>query len=299
MANAAQLKGRTPYRAFHIGFPGSGKTGALAALANAGYKLRIIDFEGNYQPLVEYVDERALANIDIVTLQDKMRSGDKYVEASGIPEAFNKALTLMQHWKYKDEDGTEVDLGKSSEWGLDTIVVVDSMSSGGTSAKLRAMKMNNKTPANMTSAVWGHAVADWSNFIEIMKADRNRFHLIINSHKQILGPADFLNQNDDKEGNEALKEQKMEMIRDGMIPSRIYPVSVTKPNAQVIHGMLPIMLEFLKTTKQGKDMRVINTVGGMEIDLKIPSRSVKATYPIETGLAEIFEALGYKAPGFK
>lgn len=296
MANLASLRNR-PYRGFHIGFPGTGKTGALASLANAGYKIRGLSWEGNFEPLVAYADPRA--DIDIVMLQDKLRSGDKFVEAAGIPTAFSDALRLMQEWKYKDDDGNEVNLGKSSEWGSDTIVFLDSMTSGAQSSKLRAMKMNNKTPATMTSAVWGHAVADWNNFIEILKNDRNRFHLIINTHKQILGPADFVNQNDDKEANTVIKEEKMKMIADGMIPPRVYPVAVTKPQSQNIHGMLPTMLEFVKANRAGKEVRLINTEGGTEIDVKIPGKGLKKSYPIETGLAEIFEAMGYKAPGLK
>lgn len=295
MASGAALKGRTPYRGFHIGFPGSGKTGGIAALLNVGYKVRVLDFTGNFQPLVGFADDRALANLDIVTVQDRLRNGEKYVETMGIPEAFNNALRMMQEWKYKDDDGNEVNLGKPlTDWGSDTVLVVDELTTLGMASKNRAMKMNNKTPNNMTSAVWGHAVADVTNFIEILKADRNRFHLIVNTHKQILGPGDFIQQGDDAE----VKAKKLEMISDGMIPPRVYPVGVTKPSSQTIHGLLPIMLEFEKVKQLGRDVRVINTVSGPEIDVKIPGKGLKKSYPLETGLAEIFEALGYVAPGF-
>lgn len=295
MANAASLLGKTPYRGIHIGWPGSGKTGALASLADAGYKIRVLDYDGNFQPLIGYVDPRALPNIDIVTLQDRLRNGDKYMEVVGIPEAFNNGLRMMQEWKYKDEEtGEETNLGKSAEWGLDTVVVVDTLTALAKAAKNRAMKMNNKTPANMTSAVWGHAVADVTNFLELLKAERNGFHLIINSHKQILGPQDFVAQGDD----DVVKEKKLEMIADGMIPPRIYPIGVTKPSSQSVHGMVPTMLEFVKTTKLGKDVRLINTMAGPEIDVKIPVKGLKSSYPIETGLIEIFRAMGFKDPGF-
>lgn len=284
-----------PYRAFHIGYPGSGKTGALAALANLGYKLRILDYDGNIQPLQGYVDPRVLADrqrVDVVTLQDKMKNNDKYVAVDGMPVAFNRGLELMKEWKYKDENGEEVSLGKSADWGMETIVVIDTLTTMGAMAKNRAMVMNNKTPSNMTSAVWGAAVADVNNMINIMKT--GRFHLIINTHKQTLGPADFIQQGDAEE----VKEKKLEMIGDGMIPPRIYPVGVTKPSSQTIHGALPIMLEFSKTTKLGKEVRIIDTVGSSLIDVKMPGRGLKKEYPIETGLADIFEAMGYKAPGF-
>ncbi len=298
MASGSSLKGKTPYRGFHIGYPGSGKTGALASLLNVGYKIRVLTFEGNYEPLVNFADERALDNLDVISFQDRYRNGDKYMEVIGIPEAFNNAMKMLQEWKYKDDDGNEVNLGKSVDWGLDTIVVIDSLTSLAVAIKDRAMKMNNKNPSNMTSAVWGHMVADLEKFLNTLKADHRHHHLIVNTHKQILGPSDFINQNDDKDENAAIKEAKMEMIKDGMIPPRIYPVSVTKPNSQNVHGMFPIMLEFEKLTKQGRDMRLINTTGGPQIDVKMPGKGLKKSYELETGMAEIFAAMGYVAPGF-
>lgn len=298
MAGGRSLRASTPYRAFHIGYPGSGKTGALASLANAGYKIRILSFEGNYEPLLNYVDDRALDNIDIAVLQDKIDDGDHYLSVAGIPQAFNKALKLMNEWKYTDEDGVEINLGKPPEWGPDTVLVDDSLTSMAAAIKRRAIKMSKVSPISMTSAVWGLAVADLEQFIEKQKAMKNGYHLIVNCHKQMLGPSDFLSQDDKKRGNEDVLEKKIEVIRDGLIPTRIYPVSATKPNAQNIHGALPIMLEFVKVEQMGRTRYVIETRGGPEIDVKIPSAKVKATYPIETGLAEIFEALGYQAPGF-
>lgn len=283
----------------HIGFPGSGKTGALACLANAGYKLRGLDYDGNVASLVPYLSDAALVpgQVDVVTLQDRMRNGDKYVEPVGIPTSFNEGLEMLIQWKYKLEDGTEVDLGKSNDWGQDTIVFVDTVTTWAKAAKLRAMKMSNKNPGNMTSAVWGMAVADVTNAINIMK--QKNFHLIINAHKQVLSAQDFMTQNDDKDENAAIKEAKLEMIKDGMIPSRYYPVGVTKNNSTTIHGELPIMLDFRKEVRLGKDVRIIDTVGSSIIDVKIPGKNIKKEYGIETGLLEIFEALGYKAPGFK
>lgn len=291
MANAAKLKGRIPYRGFHIGLPGSGKTGGLASLANAGYKLRILDMGGNPESLLEYVDERALANIDIVTLADKMKNGDKYIEAVGIPTAFNNANKMLIEWKYTDEDGEEVNLGRSTDWGQDTIVVVDDGSGLAAAVFARALKMNNKTKSNVTSAIWGHAVSDYNNFIDILRSQNH--HVIVNIHQQMIGPQDFLAQGDDS----VVKEKKLEAISQNLIPTRWYPIAVTKPQAQNVHGKLPIMLHFEKTIKFGKEQRVIDTVGGVDIDVKIPGKELKKSYNVETGMAEIFEALGHKAPG--
>lgn len=289
---------RTPYRGFHIGWPGSGKTGAIVSLLNAGYKVRVIDWTGNWAPLAAYADDRALDNLDVITLQDKFTAEMKPL---GVPTAFQDAAKLLKEgWKYKDEDGNEVDLGKSAEWGPDTVLVLDELTTMSKAAVNRAMVLSNKTPSTMTSAVWGQAVKDVNTLISLAKADKNQFHLIVNAHKQMIGPQDMLMQGtkDNAEQAAMVNDTIVQMARDEMLPVRVYPVSVTRNSSQTIHGELPIMLEFEKTQKAGKDMRVIKTTGGPEIDIKIPGKGLKPSYPIETGLAEIFEALGYKAPGF-
>lgn len=299
MASGNSLRAKNPYRGFHLGFPGSGKTGALVSLLNAGYKLRVLDFEGNFDPLINFADEKALGNLDVVTFQDRLYSdpNKKFIEPLGIPSAFVNALKMMKEWKYKDEAGVEVDLGKSSEWGQDTIVVVDSLTSLGTTVLRRSMKMNGKDPSTMTSAVWGAAVSDLKNFIQMLKDESNKFHLIINCHKQMIGPKDMLVQGND-DNAKMVNETVVEMNNDDLIPVRFYPVGITKPSSQTVHGELPIMLEFKKERRQGKDTRIIDTVGSSIVDVKIPVPGLKKEYPIETGLAEIFAVMGYKPPGF-
>lgn len=298
MAGGASLLGKTPYRGFHIGFPGSGKTGAIVSLLNAGYKVRVLDYTGNYQPLLAYADPRALANLDIVNLQDKIKDDGKYMRPEGVPKAFNDGLKFLTEWKYIDTDtGEEINLGKSSEWGTDTIVVVDELTTLSKAAKNRAMVMSNKGPDTMTSAVWGTSVSDVINMIQVMKSRKH--HMIINCHKQMLGPKDMMMQGKkDDEVAETLNDEVIKAVENDMIPTRFYPVGPTKPSSQTIHGELPIMLEFEKVTKMGKELRIIKTEGNSLIDTKIPGKGLKKEYPIETGLADIFTAMAYVAPGF-
>lgn len=289
---ASLLKGNTPFRGFIVGYPGGGKTGAIASLVNAGYKVRMIDMEGNYQSLVDYCDPSKLDNLDIVTVQDRLRNADKYFEPIGIPSAFNDAVKLATHWKYKDPDGNEVDLGRPDEWGMDTVLVLDSNSAMGEAALRRAIKMSNKTPGNLTSAVWGSAVADQTSFLKLLAAEKNKYHLIVMAHLRMISPEDFIKQGDD----EAVTEKKLEAISQSMIPTRLYPVAVTKDLSTKIHKELPTMILAEKKEKIGKTGRFLRTVSGSELDLKIPSPNVKAEYPLETGLASIFKDMGYKAP---
>lgn len=290
MANAAKLRGVNPVRMFLCGYPGSGKTGSLAALANAGYKLRVLDFDGNADPLLHFVDDRALPNVDIVTLEDELRSADKYVEPVGIPQAFNTALKMMKHWKYTDADGEEVDLGRSADWGSDTVVVLDSLSSMGDAAFYRAMKCANRNPHNMTRQLWGSAMADQDGFVRILRSANSRYHLVVLAHLKLVGPED-IEQNDDD-----LTKDLKEKVAD-VVPTKLFPWALGSKLSPRIGGRVPTLV--MAEQKGGaRARRILSTAPRDDIDLKVPAK-VAGELPIEDGLLTIFEALGHKAPGFE
>lgn len=307
MANAAKLIQSAPVRGLVVGYPGGGKTGSLAALANAGYKLRILDFDGNYQSLLAFVDPRALPNIDIVTLQDKMAGGNQkgliagkgdsgppaYLLPEGIPTAFNNALNLLTHWRYTDDDGEVIDLGRPATWGPDTVLVGDSMTAAAEASLMRAQKFHNRNPGNMSFNVWGHAVSDLMRMIKLMRADSNKYHLLWLAHIRPIGPADYLSANDDEE----VKSAKLDAIKDDLIPTRLFPVGVTRNNSQELHKEFTTMLLAEQVVKPTGKKRVLRPTTNLPLDLKVPAKDLKSEYPIETGLAEIFEKLGHKGPG--
>lgn len=107
------------------GDSGSGKSGALASLVAAGYKLRILDMDNGLDPLKTFVMKEcpALAdNVEFYTLRDNYKTtaaGPKVDK----PKAFVSAMKMMDHWKYED-----IDLGRPSDWGPEVIFVLDSLS---------------------------------------------------------------------------------------------------------------------------------------------------------------------------
>src|SRR3990167_7269492 len=132
MANAADLIEEIPARVLLLGTPGSGKTGSLACLANAGFKLRVLAFDkrANMVPLLMYTKTEYRKNIDILFFEDKLRAGQRFIEPIGVPSAFRLAYLAMDHWKYTTGEH-EIDLGASRDWGLDTVVVLDSLTAMG------------------------------------------------------------------------------------------------------------------------------------------------------------------------
>jgi hypothetical protein len=267
MANAAKLALHQPFRGLIVGFPGMAKTGLLSDLVNMGYKLRVIDYDGNEQSLLMYSDKEKLVNVDIVHLEDRLRNGERYVEPIGIPTAFKDGLDLMDRWKYKEEDGTEVDLGKPSDWGCDTVVVLDSLTRMGDASMRRQMSLANKNPGNMTDGLWGTAMGQQDAFIERITSNKNRFHVIVIAHKKIVKP-DAPRKGEDDTANR-IKEELAELIAP-----RYYPSALGKVLAMNIASRFPIVIEADTEEKAGKTERIIRVLPRPELDLKLPSLNV-------------------------
>lgn len=283
---ADKIAAKSPVRMMIVGYPGTAKTGMLASLLNMGYKIRMLDYDGNSQSLLAYADADKLKNLDIVYLEDRMRNGDRFIETTGVPTAFRAGLNLMDEWKYKEPDGTEVNLGKSKNWGCDTIVVLDSLTTMGTASFRRQQSLSNKTPLNTTEQVWGLAMAQQEAFIEQLTSEANSFHVIVLSHLKIVGPKDLR-----KEDEDITKEIKAE-LKD-LIPNRLFPSALGKALPPVIGGHFPILIEASNEFNSSgilKD-RIIRVIPRPELDLKLPSKVSFDKASVKDGLARIFTEL--------
>jgi hypothetical protein len=287
MANAVNLATKG-LRILLIGYPGTAKTGCLAALLNAGFKMRYIDFDGNLDPLINYSDPSRLHDLDAVFLEDKMRAGGRFMEPVGIPHAFADALKLMDEWKYTDEEGKEVNLGSSKDWGPDTVVVLDSTTKLGDACMRRAMKLLNRTPDKMSQQVWGLAIQEQGAFLEKLTSPTNRFHIIVIAHLKIVSPREVLK--DDDRLTATIKEEQAELV-----PTRLYPSVLGHAFPQFVGAEFPIIIEAEKVTKGGVTKRTLNTSPKVFLDLKCPMPNIPAQLPIESGMLTLFKALSPKS----
>lgn len=106
-----------------IGDSGTGKTGSLVSLVKAGYKLRIMDFDGLLRVLVEQIKRQCpekMKNVSYLSFADKLKVTASGPQPDGPPKAFNNALQALMRWKDGDKD-----LGNPGEWGPDTVLVID------------------------------------------------------------------------------------------------------------------------------------------------------------------------------
>lgn len=290
MTNLASPAARLPVRLMIMGPPKSAKTGGLACLANAGFKLRILDYDGNLDPLFTFCTPAGLANIDAVTLKDrKHQKGNKLV-LKGRPSAFERGFELVEHWKYKDADGNTVDLGSADEWGYDTILVVDSGTNMGWAAMDRVMFLGDRIGKRRRFQDWGSAQEEQDVFCDIITSPPLNCHVIVNFHIKLIGP-DMVEEDDD-DTNKGAKQQQHQLI-----PHRLYPSALGKALPPEIHRHFPYLLR-AETASQGKgkSQRVFSLVPRPEIDTGVPLKGLPDTLPIKDGLLTLFAAAGFQPP---
>ena len=120
-----------------LGDSGSGKTGALTSLVEAGYTLRIIDMDNGLDPLVAHIRKKCpakIGNVQYETLRDKVKGAQPdRISYVGTPDAFTKAMKLLDKWS----DGTV-----PAQWDSRTVLVLDSLTHFGNAAFAWAMAMN-------------------------------------------------------------------------------------------------------------------------------------------------------------
>lgn len=245
------------------GDSGSGKTGALASLVGAGYKLRILDMDNGLDVLKSYVIHQhptMLASVEFRTLRDKRKATAEGPVIDGQPKAFISAIKMLDHWKYDD-----VDLGKPSEWGSDCILVVDSLTMLSDAAFdfREPLTPRGKSGDYDKRATYFDAQGAIENVLALLTSESFRTNVIVISHIKYIDMPDGT-----KKG---------------------YPTSV----GSALSPRIPTYFNSvaLCETKPG-GKRTLQTIANAMIDLKNPKPFAMAkSYPIETGLADFFAVL--------
>jgi hypothetical protein len=257
----------------------------MACLLDVGFKLRVLDFDGNLEPLLRFTKPECLKNLDVLSFEDKLRGGQKHIEVSGIPTAFADALKALDHWRYTDpETGEEVDLGRSKDWGPDTIIVLDSLTGMGRAAFRRTLAMMNRTMLNTRRNDWGVAMADQEAFIEKLTSTVNRHHVICTAHLKMVGPKDL--EVGDSELTKELKEKLAQVV-----PTRLFPSALGRELPPHIGEHFPVQILIEPEYKGRTVRRVIRTMPRPDVDIGVPVPDLPPDLDITDGLITIFEKL--------
>lgn len=256
-----------PIKMLLVGDSGTGKTGSLASLALAGYRLRILDYDNGLDPLSAAIaaeNPEALALVDYKSFRDKK----KLVGNSVIipkPSAYVDTMKALTKWAY--DDGTEE---IPAEWGTDTVLVIDSL----THLTQAAMNWAEPIVASKSRsgeahgpAVYGAAQDAIKNLLDLLTSPDFGPNVIFIAH------GDYFT---DEEANVV----------------KIVPKGPGKALGPTIPSWFNTMLGYDIVTRGNTVKREIRTTPSRLLAVKAPGHNRLApTYPIETGLADIFTNL--------
>ena len=260
-----------------IGDSGGGKTGALASLAKAGYKLRILDCDNALDVLANLLrdDAKALANVHYITITEDIKAVGGAARITQA-RAWTRAMNCLSTW--------EDNLGSPSEWGPDTILVIDSLTFLCRYAMNHVLALNNRLNTQPWMSDWGQAQALITSLLGMLYSAGFKSNVIVNCHITYIGRE-----------VESLDDKGQVVSREEDIKG--YPMSLGRALSPQIGSYFNHAL-LARSQGQGpaaKRYLYTNTQGVVELKTAAPGK-VKAQYPIETGLAEYFETIRGSKP---
>lgn len=159
---------------------GSGKTGALSSLVDAGLNVRVLDFDNGLSVLKGYVkDKSKLANVHYVDkLQDQLRLVGGRVGIAKAP-AFTRAMDALE------KGGAEfwgADIPPVKEWTPRDVLVIDSLTMAGRASLQLVMDINAAGYKNPEIQHYGTAMENIEKWLQGLTASIVPCHVIVNTH---------------------------------------------------------------------------------------------------------------------
>jgi hypothetical protein len=259
-----------------IGDSGTGKTGALASLVEAGYNLRILDFDNGLDILANVLRAKGkpelLDRVNFQTVTDTSRiAGINMIPGA---QAWNKAIKTLSEWP----DG----LGKLDTWGEKDILVVDSLTFAGKAAIRFVLSLNGRIGDLPQIQDYLTAQGLLEKLCATLYSDAIQCNVIVISHVREVAKT---HQELDSKGRAIQVEE--EGSRKGYVET-----GVGKALSPVVGRYFNSVLLADIEGSGPAARRIIRTVPHDNIGLKNSSPTlVKPKYDLKTGLAEFFAAV--------
>ena len=248
-------------RMLNIGLSGTGKTGALISLAEAGYNIYVLDFDNGAEIIANLTRNKPEVwnRFHITTLRDKI------APVNGIPKVRPPLLA------YKGAGKALVDWD-AENFTLNDILVVDTLMKMSEAAFNEALLLGGRLNARPQLQDYGWMADSVKLYIDMITSDDFSAHVVVNTHIQFIG------------GDEETQTS-----------SRGLPDAKGKEISKSVAINFNTVLLFRSKGSGPQTRRVISTQpqGVIEVKNSNPT-GVKPEYSIETGLAEIFhDILGH------
>jgi hypothetical protein len=267
-----------PLKMLLVGDPKAGKTGALASLANAGYKLRVANFDGNTGPLLEYVKPEARGNLSIKVLSEKMRFTPQGVTFAGPPDSYVRLMKLLADW----DGGGGVDT-----WDPNTVLVLDPLSHMTELQRERWQAMN---PSADDVKSYTPVFDELINLLRALKYGAP-CHVICITHLKSVGEPIDMRSRDERTRNPKVQAPEGSAQRD--LAWKRFPSVAGKKLLTEVASYFDLLLH-AKVSGGGRGaQRVLSLVPSVDVDVAAPVHLFggKTELPIATGLATFFETV--------
>jgi|SRR5215469_4260468 len=286
----------------YLGDSGHGKTGSKASLVAAGYKLRMIDTDNGFKilrsmltdrryPYAAYMEKAGIdpsepgrisyipidVPMDMVTLKGKTMP----ILAPTSSAGWNTAVNHLKEWK----DG-DINLGPVTDWDNDCVLDLDTISTLAEVAKYWNQDMNGRMGAieDDHGRDTGAAQEMIRRLTMKLTSPSVKCNVIATTHITWVDTTRGAPQNP----SALLREHKS-------VDPRGFPSIIGQALSPVFGKRWNDMFVVRRTGNNRSAERRIYSVPTDNVDAK-HSAYVDESYPLETGLAQIFAALLYKDP---
>lgn len=251
-------------KALFIGESGAGKTGMLASLASAGYRLWILDYDNGLDILQTALreDKAALARVTFETLRDTV------VMAGGAPKlkppihAYKDAGKVLTEWNAANFTPADV-------------IVLDSLTTFSEAAFNEALMLGGRLNQRPQLQDYGWMADSVKLFIEMITSPDLNCHVIVTTHIKWFAADE-----------EAQTQARGVPNAKGQEVSRVVSRYFNTVGLVRTQGTGPATRRVISTQPQGV----------VEVKTSAPT-VVKQSYPIDTGLAALFQdILGHGPP---
>lgn len=261
-------------RALVLGESGTGKTGALASLVIAGYKLYLLDFDNGIDIIISALKDHyksdpagltaALRRVEYETLKDPVAF------STGTPRVLK-----AQAWKMAGEcmkEWTARGLGPAD------IIVADTLSSMSDAALTYALSMNGRLNQRPHDTDYGWIADSVLLFIDALTAD-SPYNVIVNTHIRYLAGEDEVKENARGQDVAAGAIKGVPSARGQQIPRNVAKYFNTMVQTRTV-GIGPAAKRFIET----------QPTGSVEVKTSNPF-TVKRQYNVTDGMAALFHDL--------
>jgi hypothetical protein len=289
MPSLADMPEAPLIKMMYAGVSGTGKTGSLVSLAQAGYRLWVLDMDKEgiqvlrnvclFDPKTKLArpgGQQLLSRIQYQALTDKIRPINGIPTVTGSPEAFKSIGKHLADWN-GDKSVPPID-----KWTDRDILVLDSLTGTGDSAmrytQLKAGRLNQRPYLED----WGQAIAYLEQLVEMLTDPYIPCHVIIITHVKYVGGG----------GADPGGGAENDDMGEVGLPIKGFPNALGKQLPATI-GRFFNTIVLADTVGEGAaQRRKIFTTPRNRVDLKtVNPAKTKSEYELDSGLAALFADL--------